>query len=46
MITLGAIILEAESLLLLRKRNTRFFVFPGGKKEEHESDLDCLTREM
>ena len=33
-------------LLLVRKRNTRFFMLPGGKQEPDEDALTALRREL
>ncbi|TRX73214.1 NUDIX hydrolase [Pseudomonas mangiferae] len=33
-------------LLLVRKRGTRFFMLPGGKREPGETSLAALTREL
>jgi len=33
-------------VLLVRKRGTRAFMQPGGKREPDESDLDALAREL
>lgn len=33
-------------LLLVRKRNTRFFMLPGGKREPGEDALSALAREL
>ena len=33
-------------ILLVRKRDTAFFLQPGGKREPGESDLDALAREL
>lgn len=37
---------EQGRLLLVRKRNTRFFMLPGGKREAGEDALSALEREL
>ncbi len=37
---------EQGRLLLVRKRNTRFFMLPGGKREADEDALSALEREL
>ena len=37
---------EQGRLLLVRKRNTRFFMLPGGKREPGEDALPALQREL
>ena len=37
---------ERGRLLLVRKRNTRFFMLPGGKREPGEDALSALEREL
>lgn len=37
---------EQGRLLLVRKRNTRFFMLPGGKREPGEDALSALEREL
>ena len=37
---------DAGRLLLVRKRGTRMFMLPGGKREAGESPLQTLTREL
>lgn len=37
---------EQGHLLLVRKRNTRFFMLPGGKREPGEDALSALIREL
>ncbi|MBE9076825.1 NUDIX domain-containing protein [Romeria aff. gracilis LEGE 07310] len=39
-------VVQEQRLLLVRKRQTTKFMFPGGKYELGESDLDCLQREV
>ena len=39
-------VVENRRLLMVRKRNTCKFMFPGGKFNPGESDLDCLVREV
>ena len=43
----GAVIRDAAGrLLTVRKRNTRRFMLPGGKREPGEDDLTALAREL
>jgi 8-oxo-dGTP diphosphatase len=43
----GAVIVDAQDrLLTVRKRGTRRFMLPGGKREEGEDDLAALSREL
>ncbi|ODU48011.1 NUDIX domain-containing protein [uncultured Aquimonas sp.] len=45
--TVAAVIADAYGrVLLVRKRDTRFFIQPGGKREAHESPLATLAREL
>lgn len=37
---------DAGRLLLVRKRGTRMFMLPGGKRESPESALQALVREL
>nr|WP_288357205.1 NUDIX domain-containing protein [uncultured Pseudomonas sp.] len=37
---------DAGRLLLVRKRDTRMFMLPGGKREAGESALQTLAREL
>ncbi|XXF07421.1 NUDIX domain-containing protein [Pseudomonas sp. D2-3] len=37
---------DAGRLLLVRKRGTRMFMLPGGKREAGESPLQTLAREL
>ena len=41
---IGAIIIENNKILLVRKKET--WIFPGGKPEPGESELECLCREV
>lgn len=43
----AACLIDADSrLLLVRKRNTRAFMLPGGKREPGESAHEALRREL
>jgi 8-oxo-dGTP diphosphatase len=43
----AACLFDAQGrLLLVRKRNTRFFMLPGGKREPGEAALAALRREL
>jgi 8-oxo-dGTP diphosphatase len=37
---------EARCVLLVRKRGTKAFMQPGGKRDRGESDLAALSREI
>ena len=37
---------EASSVLLVRRRRDRLWMFPGGRKHARESEKDCLRREI
>ena len=37
---------EGRMLLCRKKRGQQFLILPGGKIEDHESDLECLHREL
>ncbi|MEM9908896.1 MAG: NUDIX domain-containing protein, partial [Cyanobacteria bacterium P01_D01_bin.44] len=39
-------VVENNSLLTVRKRNTSKFMFPGGKLTPGESALDAVVREV
>lgn len=41
---IGAIIIKDKRILVCRKKG--LFIFPGGKKEKNENDLECLKREL
>jgi 8-oxo-dGTP diphosphatase len=43
---IGLAVLSYKSLLLVRKRESPWFILPGGKPEAGESDLDALIREV
>ena len=43
-VAIGAIVIRENSLLLVRKRNS--WILPGGKIEDGEGDLECLSREI
>ncbi len=43
-ITIGGAVIEYEKILLVKKKST--WILPGGKPEEGESDLVCLSREF
>ncbi len=44
---IGALILCGDRLLLCRKRrDTSKLIFPGGRIEAGETDLECLAREL
>lgn len=42
----GWIHVEKRTLLLVRSKGKDMFYFPGGKREEGESDLESLAREL
>jgi 8-oxo-dGTP diphosphatase len=33
-------------VLLVRRKSDRLWMFPGGRKRSHESEKDCLSREI
>lgn len=39
-----AAVIENNKLLLVKKRDA--WILPGGKPKDHESDLECLAREV
>ncbi|MFP4567512.1 MAG: NUDIX domain-containing protein [Candidatus Woesearchaeota archaeon] len=41
---ISAIIIKNNELLLTQKKQT--WILPGGKPNENETDLECLTREI
>lgn len=41
---IGAVIIENKNILLVRKKNK--LILPGGKPENGESDISCLSREI
>ncbi len=43
-IAIGAAIIEDKKILLVKKKQT--WIFPGGKPEINESDIECLCREV
>ncbi len=43
-VAIGAVVIRENSLLIVKKRNS--WILPGGKIEEGESDLECLSREV
>lgn len=45
-IVVGLVTDQLGHVLLVRKRNTRFFIQPGGKREPGESDIATLNREL
>lgn len=43
---IGLAVIDGERLLLVRKRNSEFYILPGGKPEQGESDVEALSREI
>jgi 8-oxo-dGTP diphosphatase len=43
---IGAIILQSRKMLITRKTNVDVFFIPGGKREEGETDVETLRREV
>jgi 8-oxo-dGTP diphosphatase len=39
-------VVDQQQLLLVRKRNTTKFMFPGGKLKAGESELEAVIREV
>jgi len=46
MLTICAIFLDDENVLLVKKTNNIGWNLPGGKPKPGESDRDCLSREI
>lgn len=44
--TVGLLLIHNTHLLLVRKRNTRTFMLPGGKMDVGEQEIPCLEREI
>lgn len=42
----AAVILQAQLLLVVRKKGKDMFISPGGKPEHNESKVTCLQREL
>jgi 8-oxo-dGTP diphosphatase len=42
----GIAVIEADRLLLVRKRGSSVFILPGGKPERDEDDVTALLREL
>jgi 8-oxo-dGTP diphosphatase len=45
-IKIGLAVVQGDSLLLVRKWGTSFYILPGGKPESGEDDLAALAREI
>lgn len=45
-IKIGLAVVEDDSILLVRKRRTSFYILPGGKPEVGEDDISALCREI
>jgi len=43
---IGLIVIRDRSILLNRKRGSKFFLLPGGKPERGETEQECLCREI
>ena len=43
-----AIIIKNDSILLMKrqKNGKTFYVFPGGMREENETEKECVKREL
>jgi 8-oxo-dGTP diphosphatase len=45
-VKVGLLLVENNSFLVTRKRNTRAFLIPGGRHEGNENDTQALEREI
>ena len=45
-IKIGLAVVEANCLLLVKKRGSSCYILPGGKPEQGEDDLTALSREI
>ena len=47
-IVINGIFIYSKTILLIRKERNRMsnWIFPGGKPQPREEDLDCLNREL
>lgn len=43
---IGLAVIDGDRLLLVKKRNSEFYILPGGKPEQGESDIETLSREI
>jgi 8-oxo-dGTP diphosphatase len=43
---IGLAVIEGDCLLLVKKRNSDFYILPGGKPEQGETDIETLSREI
>lgn len=43
---IGLAVMDGERLLLVRKKGSTFYILPGGKPEQGESDTETLSREL
>jgi 8-oxo-dGTP diphosphatase len=43
---IGLAVIDGDRLLLVKKRNSEFYILPGGKPEQGESDIEALSREI
>jgi 8-oxo-dGTP diphosphatase len=43
---IGLAVIEGDRLLLVKKRNSDFYILPGGKPEQGENDIETLSREI
>lgn len=42
----GLAVIDGDRVLLVKKRNSEFYILPGGKPEQGESDIETLSREI
>lgn len=45
-VKVGLLLVDGNSFLVTRKRNTTAFLIPGGKYEKDEDDLQAIEREI
>jgi 8-oxo-dGTP diphosphatase len=43
---IGLAVMDGDRLLLVKKRESKFYILPGGKPEQGESDTETLSREI
>lgn len=45
-VKIGAVVMDADRLLLVKKRGGSLYILPGGKPEPGEDDIKALDREL
>jgi 8-oxo-dGTP diphosphatase len=43
---IGLVVIDGDRLLLVKKRDLEFYILPGGKPKQGESDIETLSREI